>query len=244
MNFFKIVVLFATLFSFAACVNTRPIQYIQGKFDTAQLSKVVINESVVQHADVISITVFSDNPNATAIYNLANSAGGYLVDDRGNIQMQGVGELHVEGLNKKQLTDLLNSKLKVFLTNPYYSIRLINYKVSLLGEVIREGVYTVPNEKINIFEAIGLAGGLTIYARRENVMVVREFNGKREFARLDLTSPEIFKSPYYFLQQNDLVVVEQTRAKLSNSDQTTARNISLATSIISTLAFLYTIFRR
>ncbi len=244
MNFLKNLLVLVLLFNFAACINTRPIQYIQGKFDTAQLSKIEIKEPVIQRSDLISIIVFSDNPTATSIYNLANAAGGYLVDDRGNIQMQGVGELHVEGLDKKQLTDLLNSKLRVFLTNPYYTIRFINYKVSLLGEVTREGVYSVPNEKINIFEAIGLAGGLTIYAKRENVMVIRELNGKREFARLDLTSPEVFKSPYYFLQQNDLVVVEQTRTKLSNSDQTTARNISLATSIISTLAFLYTIFRR
>jgi polysaccharide export outer membrane protein len=119
----------------------------------------------------------------------------------------------------------------------------VNYKITLIGEVQREGPYIIPNEKVNIFEAIGLAGGLTIYARRENVMVIREANGKREFARLDLTDPQVFKSPYYFLQQNDLVVIEQTRTKIANSDQTTARNISLATSIISTLVFLYTVFR-
>lgn len=244
MNVLKNLLVVTLLLNVAACVNTRPIQYIQGKFDTAQLSKIEIKEPVIQRADLLSIVVFSDNPTATSIYNLANSSGGYLVDNKGNIQMQGVGELHVEGLNRNQLTDLLNNSLKIFLINPYFTIRFINYKVSLLGEVLREGVYTVPNERVNVFEAIGLAGGLTIYAKKENVMVIREVNGKREFARLDLTSPKVFQSPYYFLQQNDLVIVEQTRTKLSNSDQTTARNISLATSIISTLAFLYTIFRQ
>jgi polysaccharide export outer membrane protein len=243
MNVLKNLLVVTLLLNVAACVNTRPIQYIQGKFDTAQLSKIEIIEPVIQRADLLSIVVFSDNPTATSIYNLANTSGGYLVDNKGNIQMQGVGELHVEGLNKKQLTNLLNDRLRIFLTNPYFTIRFINYKISLLGEVTREGVYTVPNERINVFEAIGLAGGLTIFARRENVMVIREVNGKREFARLDLTRPEVFQSPYYFLQQNDLVIVEQTRIKLANSDQTTARNISLATSIISTLVFLYTVFR-
>ena len=157
--------------------------------------------------------------------------------------MQGVGDLHVEGLTKGQLITLLNTRLTEFLKNPYYTIRFVNYKITVIGEVIKEGPYSVSNEKVNIFEAIGLAGGLTIYAKRENVMVIRETNGKREFARLDLTDPRIFNSPYYYLQQNDLVVIEQTRNKVANSDQTTVRNISLATSIISTLVFLYTVFR-
>ncbi|MEJ7767496.1 MAG: polysaccharide biosynthesis/export family protein [Chitinophagaceae bacterium] len=241
MNLFKIF-LFLLLSCLVACVNTRPIQYVQGHFDTAQLSKIAIQEPVLQRGDLINILVFSDNFEATAIYNLPNATG-YLVNDSGRIQMQGVGELKVEGLTKSQVTDLLNSKLTKFLTNPYYSIRFVNYKITLLGEVTREGAYTVQNEKVNIFEAIGLAGGLTIYAKRENVMVIREFNGKRQFARLDLTNPAVFNSPYYFLKQNDLVVVEQTRNKIENSDQTTARNISLATSVISTLIFLYTVFR-
>lgn len=243
MNVLKNLLLVILLLNVTACVNTRPIQYIQGKFDTAQLSKIEIKEPVIQRADLLSIVVFSDNPTATSIYNLANSSGGYLVDERGNIQMQGVGDIHVEGLTKGQLISLLNTRLSEFLKNPYYTIRFVNYKITLLGEVTREGPYNVLNEKVNILEAIGLAGGLTIYAKRENVMVIRETSGKREFARLDLTDPEIFKSPYYFLQQNDLVVVEQTRNKVTNSDQTTVRNISLATSIISTLVFLYTVFR-
>ncbi len=244
MNLPRNILLFAMLLSFASCINTRPIQYVQGKFDTAQLSNISITEPIIQRADLISIVVFSDNAVATAIYNQPNSAGGYLVNESGNIQMQGVGDLHVEGLNKKQLTELLNSKLIEFLKNPYYNIRFVNYKITLLGEVTREGQYTIPNERINIFEALGLAGGLTFYAKRENVMVIREVSGKREFARLDLTNPEIFKSPYYFLKQNDMIMVEQTRNKIANYDQTTARNISLATSIITTLVFIYTVFKQ
>lgn len=222
------------------------MQYLQGQFDTSMLNKYTLADPVIQKADLLSITVYSDNPANTLVYNLPNTntvGSGYLVDDLGNIQLQGVGNLHVEGLTKRELVKLLDSKLTQFLQNPYYNIRFVNFKVTMLGEFNREGSYTIPNERINIFEAIGLAGGLSVYARRENVTVIRELNGKREWARLDLTSPDVFKSPYYFLQQNDMVLVEQTRAKVSNTDQTTARNISLATSIISTLIFIYTVFR-
>jgi polysaccharide export outer membrane protein len=242
MNILKNILVIASLLNFAACINTRPIQYIQGKFDTAQLSKILFQEPVIQYADLISIMVYSDNATLTAIYNQPNT-GGYLVDEKGNIQMQGVGELHVEGLTKAQLTDLLNSKLRTYLKNPFYSIRFLNYKITVLGEVQKEGPFTVQNEKVSILEAIGLAGGLTIYAKRENVMIIRESNGIRDFARLDLTNPEIFNSPYFFLKQNDVIVVEQTRNKIANSDQTTVRNISIATSVISTLIFLYTVFK-
>jgi polysaccharide export outer membrane protein len=243
---FITVVTIAAMMLMLSCVSSRPVQYIGGRFDTARLSSYTIKEPVIQRSDLISIIVYSDNARNTELYNLPNTGAsgvGYLVDDRGNIQFQGVGNIHVEGLTKKELSDTLDRRLRTFLQNPYYNIRFLSYKITLLGEVNREGSYTIPTEKVNIFEAIGLAGGLNVYARKENVMVVRESNGKREYARLDLTSPEVFNSPYYFLQQNDMVMVEQTRAKAANNDQTTARNISLATGIISTLIFIYTVFR-
>lgn len=242
MKFTNFLLAVIAVFEFSACTSSRPLQYVQGRFDTAQYSDYIIKAPVIQRSDLISIVVFSDNAAATAIYNIPNMTSGYLVDDHGNIQFQGIGNLHVEGLTKQQLINLLDSKLTEFLQNPYYNIRFLNYKITMLGELTREGIFTIPNERVNIFEAIGLAGGLNIYARRENVLIIREANGKREFARLDLTSPDVFKSPYYFLQQNDLVVVEQVKAKAAANDQTTVRNISLATSVISTLVFLYTVF--
>jgi polysaccharide export outer membrane protein len=244
-----LVLLFLKL---SSCVNTRQIQYLQGQFDTARLSQYVIKEPRIQVGDLLSIVVYSDNPEATALYNLPNVTGtttlgatastsGYLVDDSGRINFQGIGTLQVAELTKSELTGLLNAKLSPFLKNPYYNIRFLNYKITLLGEVSREGSYTFSTEKVNIFDAIGLAGGLTIYARRENVMLIREANGKREFARLDLTDPEVLNSPYYFLQQNDLVIVDPSKAKSTANEQVTIRNISLISSIISTLAIVYSI---
>ncbi len=257
-----------------SCGNTRHLTYLQGSFDTARLNQVKPSDPVVQKGDLLSIIVYSDNPAATAIYNQpisgasssgsapagggdaagglsAASAGGaspaspgYLVDEAGNIQFQALGQLHVEGLTKSQVKELLDSKLKNFLTNPYYTVRFLNYKLTMLGEVMRPGVYSIPGESVNLLEALGMAGDMTFFGRRDNILVVREFNGKREFGRLDITKPEVMVSPYFNLQQGDVVIVEATKRKIAANDQLTTRNISLAVSIVSTLAILYSIFRK
>lgn len=172
------------------------------------------------------------------------SSPGYLVDETGNITFQGLGIMHVEGLTKTGLKDLLDSKLKdTLLTNPYYTIRFLNYKFTMLGEVMRPGIYNIPGERISIFEALGLAGDLTFYGRRDNVLIIREVSGKRTFDRIDLTKPEVMASPYFYLQQSDVVYVEANKKKVAASDQVTARNISIAATIVSALAILYSIFK-
>jgi polysaccharide export outer membrane protein len=242
---------------------------MQGQFDTAQLSQINAVEPIIRKGDILSIIVFSDNPEATKIYNqslitaggsssgissggvaatggLAGSnpsAPGYQVDQNGNIMFQGIGLIHVEGLTKADLKDTLDDRLTAFLQHPYYNIRFLNYKFTMLGEVAKPGLVNIPGERINLLEAIALAGDLTPYGRRDNVLVIRENNNKREFARLNLTKPEILKSPYFYLQQNDMVIVEPTRKKAAVNDVVTARNISLAATIVSTLAILYSIFR-
>ena len=168
---------------------------------------------------------------------------GYLVDENGDIDFQGLGRLHVEGLTKNQLKDSLDIRLKDYLKNPYYTIRFMNYRFTVLGEVMHPGIFGIPGEHVSLLEAIGLAGDLTFYGRRENVLVIRETNGKREWGRLDLTKPEIMSSPYFYLQQNDVVIVEATKKKVAASDQVTARNVTIAATIISALAILYSIFR-
>lgn len=246
---------------------------MQGQFDTAKLSQIPVMDQVIQKSDLLFIMVYSDNPQATVLFNqpmigaasssggLAGTAGaastngstgsagasqgtaGYLVDQRGDITFQGIGLLHVEGLTRSQLVDTLNDRLKQFLSNPYCTVRFLNNRFTMLGEVAKPGMYTIPGDRLNILEAIGLAGDLTFYGRRDNVLVVRENNGKREFARLDLTKPEIMGSPYFYLQQNDMVIVEQNRKKAVANDQVATRNVSIAATIVSTLAILYSIFR-
>jgi polysaccharide export outer membrane protein len=172
------------------------------------------------------------------------ATGGYLVDEKGNIQFQGLGMLHVDSMTKSALRDTLNSRLKDFLSNPYCTIRFLNYRVTLLGEVTRPGIFNIPGEHINLLEALGLGGDLTFYGRRDNILVIREVNGKREYGRMDITKPEIMGSPFFDLKPNDVVYVEATRKKIAANDQTVVRNVTIATSLISVVAILVSLFRR
>jgi polysaccharide biosynthesis/export protein len=238
---------------------------MQGSFDTAKLSSYNIPQPIIQQGDLLSIVVYSDNPTATAIYNqsvittantIASASGtgsglastptstGYLVDEHGNILFQGIGNVHVEGLNKTSLADTLGARLKPYLTNAYFNIRFLNFKITIIGDVARPSLYSIPSEKINILEALGLAGDLNISARRDNVLIIREQNGKRSWGRIDLTKPDIFNSPFYQLQQNDVLYVDLTKNKAAANDAVAIRNISVAATIASTLAIIYSIFKK
>jgi len=275
MHFFSIVkksflissVLLALLVVlFSSCGTTRPYVYMQGSFDTAALSKIKIPENVIQKGDLLSIVVFSDNPDATRIFNQyliaaggqvgaeggvaqtsvgsAPNSPGYLVDENGNIVFQGLGLLHIAGLTREQLKSLLDSKLKdTLLKNPYYNIRFLNFRFTMLGEIGKPGIYTIPNEHINLLEAMALAGDLTYFARRDNLLVMREESGVRKWCRLDMTKPEILTSPYFYLKQNDFVYIEQNRKKSIVNDQVTPRNLGIVTTILSLLVLVYTIIK-
>jgi polysaccharide export outer membrane protein len=251
----------------SSCGNIRELTYLQGTFDTAKLSQVNAVEPIIRKGDLLSIIVYSDNPEATKIYNQSliggasasgglaasgiaqssiggsPSSGGYQVDQNGNIIFQGLGLLHVEGLTKAALKDTLDGRLKEYLTNPYYNIRYLNYKFTMLGEIVKPGIISIPGERINLLEALALAGDMTFYGRRDNILVIRETNNKRDFARLDITKPEIMASPYFYLQQNDVVIVEASKKKAAVNDQLTYLRLSIATSIISLFVLLYGIFK-
>jgi polysaccharide export outer membrane protein len=265
-----------------SCFSTRQVTYMQGSFDTAALSQIKIPEAVIRPGDLLSIVVYSDNPEATALFNQsvitysastgaassgsggggaggasggtgsnagasgpsAPTAPGYQVDEVGNIQFQGLGLIHVQGLTKAQLKDTLDSRLMPYLKNPYYNIRYLNYRFTMLGEVQHPGIFSIPGEHISMLEAIGLAGDLTLYGRRDNVLIIRENEGKRAWARLDLTKPQIMNSPFFYLQQNDVVYIEATKKKLVANDQATIRTVTIAASIISTFAIIATLLKK
>lgn len=170
-------------------------------------------------------------------------SGGYLVDEMGNIEFQQLGVIHVDSMTRTQLKDTLDTRLKPYLQNPYCTIRFLNYRFTMLGEITRPGVFNMPGEHLNLLEAIGMGGDLTFYGRRDNVLVIRQHEDKREFARLDLTKPDVMASPYFNIQPNDVIYVEANKKKVAANDQTAIRNITIATSIISTLAILYTLFK-
>ena len=263
---FSLFMLCLGALSLASCGSARKAQkellYLQGNLDTLPNRVVPVKEPVIQPGDLLSIMVYSDNPEATAIYNqqqvaAPQSAGGsgsadvstsgYLVDEQGVIHFQSLGTLAVQGLTKRQLAESLTEKLSPFLKNPYVSIRFLNFRFTVIGEVMKPGSFTVPEEKVSILELLGLAGDLTVYGRRDNILVIRERDGKREFGRLDLRKADVFQSPYFYLQQNDVVLVEANPKKPTVNDQATARNLTIASviaSIASTAAIIYNILSK
>ncbi len=235
----------------SSCKDTRQLTYFERGLDTSSIKNFKIPEPVIQRGDLLNITVYSDNPEATKIYNQPVSTGsadkgqassapaGYEVDANGYILFQGIGPLHIEGLNKKELTDLLTSRLKdTLLKKPYFSIRFMNMKVSILGEVRNPGSISIPNERLNILEALSLAGDFTDYARRDSVIIIRESLNERKMIGLDLSKTDVLRSPDYFLQHNDVIVVKAIQQKYKATDEVRQRNISIGLSMISVAAVL------
>jgi polysaccharide biosynthesis/export protein len=188
-------------------------------------------DPVIRHNDILNIFVSSINPEATSFFNPVSGGGalgsairanpealGYLVDVNGEIEMPLIGPVKVEGLTVPMIKDTLKKKLEKYLENPTVRVIFENFKVSILGEVKSPGVVTVINERITLPEAIAMAGDLNIYGRRENILIIREENGKREFVTVDITKRDFFESPYYFLHPNDIVYVEPVGAKIESSD--------------------------
>jgi polysaccharide export outer membrane protein len=246
----------------SSCTTYKQLQYLQGNIDSTKYSQFKVPEQKIQKGDQISITVFSDNAAASALFNtgsipqvsggMAQSSGSgvsaagnvYEVDQEGNIFFPQIGKLNVEGLTREGMKKLLDSKLKdKLLINPYYVIRFLNLKITVFGDVGSPGIYPLEKENTNIFQALTLAGDMTFFGRRDNVLIIREKDGKRVFARVDVTKPDVFNSPYYYLQQNDIVFVDMRKGKVSTQNQAWVQQLTLGLSILTGISFLINIFR-
>ena len=165
----------------------------------------------------------------------------YLVDNEGKINFPVLGELKLGGLTKKQAEQMIVDKLKLYITEtPIVTVRMVNYKISVIGEVTRPGTFTISNEKVNLLEALAMAGDMTVYGLRDNVRLIREdSSGKQQIITLDLNKAETILSPYYWLQQNDIIYVTPNKAKARNSDIGNSTSLWFsATSILVSLASL------
>jgi capsular exopolysaccharide synthesis family protein len=215
----------------SSCTPRVKALYFPAVPDSMQFQLVTTPEQPVKRADLLSIAVSSANPEATELFNLPNSSevqynaqtgemqkpAGYLVGEDGNIRLPLLGPLRAEGLTKRQLQESIRTALakRKLLVDPIVDIRHLNFKVTVLAEVTRPTVITVTNEKITLLEALGLAGDLTIYGKRDNVLVIRDEAGKRVAQRINLNSKELFTSNYYYLRSDDVVYVEPNRAKVA-----------------------------
>lgn len=235
-----------------SCGSVEDIAYFQGSDNITQAERENFEkkyEVVINPNDNLLITVNSINPEAVSIFNMVDLSKstyastiayqGYLVDNDGVINFPVIGKLNVGGLTKKQAIELLEGKISQYIEHPTVNIRFMNYKVSVLGEVNRPGSFNIEDEKITILEALSRAGDMTIYGRRDNVLVVRENEGVKDFARVNLKSVDVFTSPYYYLQQNDVVYVQPNAARASSSEYTSFWPLAL--SGVSTLVSVATL---
>jgi polysaccharide export outer membrane protein len=226
----KTIALRVTIFALGitlltGCVNTRESTYFVGQNDEELTSTPVSPETIIAPNDLLGISVSSLNPSATDIFNTTtvNTYGqkqpaGYLVNKEGSIQFPVLGNIKAQGLTPEQLRGNIIKQLldKKLLVDPIVTVRVLNFKVTVLGEVSRPSVVDVPNEKISLLEALGMAGDITVTGKKDNVMLIREENNKKTIKRLDLTSTDLFKSPYYYLKPNDIVYVQANAAKVSS----------------------------
>ena len=259
--FFTVSLLIALL---SSCGSVKNIAYLQNS-DTINYEKSkYLYDAKIMPKDELTITVNTTNAEASLPFNLLmqnayqqgrtlSTGGGtlmpYLVDTEGCINYPIIGRLHVAGLTKRECERLIQEKIQPYLAeseNPIVTVRMSSYSISVLGEVARPGSYMVSREEINIFEALAQAGDLTIYGVRDRVKLIRkDASGKKEIHTLNLNDADIVNSPYYYLQQNDILYVEPNKVKAQNSSvgSMTTLWFSATSILISLTSLLYNILK-
>lgn len=240
-----------------ACAAPKNITYFRDIPDTLknkEIQQVPYQTPVIQVDDILQVSIQTLDPAATALLNQQNTTSwpvtgnsssqvvsansgvtGYLVDKDGNIVLPLVGKIMVKGLTTSEVREVIRAKAAEFYKDPVVNVRYANFKITILGEVTKPSTYVMPNEKVTLLDALGVAGDLTIYGKRENILLVREKDGKKEFARFNLNDSNLFKSPYFFLQQGDVIYVEPNKSKISSTDMAQVRRISIMASVLSLL---------
>jgi polysaccharide export outer membrane protein len=230
------------VYFFTSCKTSNNLGYFQTiSRDTTLQNNISKNfELKLKQDDLLSIGIASASAELSALYNApqasaggGNSPAGYLVDKKGTIQLYKLGDIRVAGLTRTELKEKLQKDLEPYLKDPVVTVRLLNQRVTVLGEVGNPGIVTLNSDHITILEAIGQSGDLTEKAKRNNVLVIRQTEGGKEFKHLNLLDHSVFSSPYFYLQSEDVVYVEPVPAKESARTQQTLSYIISGISIIS-----------
>jgi polysaccharide export outer membrane protein len=242
---------FLSILLITSCGSKKDIVYFQdaGKFETLVNKSTFVPKFKVD--DLVSIYISTLDPEASVPFNLFRGSPSvtsqaqpvdYLVDRDGEIDFPVIGKVKIAGLSPEEVRNLLRDKLSDYLKDPIINIRLMNYTVTVLGEVNQPGTYPVNGEQITVLEALGLAGDLTIKGMRKNVLIIRDFNGTKVYTRIDLTRKDVLDSPVYYLTQNDVVYVEPNNSAIASSslDQRTSITISIISTLITTAVILIT----
>ncbi len=248
---------------FTSCQSYKKVPYLQDSEVVEQATQQKkLYDAKIMPKDLLTIVVSCTSPELAVPFNLTVATQNnvtisnttsqpalqqYLVDNEGKINFPVLGELKVGGLTKKQAESMIVEKLKPYMKEtPIVTVRMVNYKISVIGEVARPGTFTISNEKVNLLEALAMAGDMTVWGLRDNVKLIREdADGKQEIVTLDMNKAETILSPYYWLQQNDIVYVTPNKAKARNSDigNSTSLWFSATSILVSLASLLVTIFR-
>ena len=247
---FPIAILLQLVFS--SCVKYRNIVNFRQAPDSLALKHLPLPtfpEHRIQPDDQLAITIYSINPAGAAPLNLNNEntsggsnetasvGAGYLVDREGNIDLPSLGRLKIAGLTIQQLKDTIANRSLKYINDPIVNVRYLNFRFTLLGEVANPGNFVIANEQVTLLQALGMAGDISPYGNREKILIVREMDGQQVFEYINLHSQDIFTSPYFYLQKNDLIYVEPMQAKTA-SIQDPASKILSYVSVLITLATL------
>lgn len=248
-----------SVFLLSSCSSTKKVAYFQdvdangrSLFEKTDVFKeITIHSDDILSISIVTIDATTGMPvnqlagqSVSAAVSAANPAGlssssGFLVDKNGEIDISVVGKVKVAGLTTYQARELIKSKASVVYRDPNVQVRYANFKVTVLGEVARPSSYVLPNEKVSVLDALGMAGDLTIFGRRENVLLIRDTDGKKQFVRLDLNSSQVFNSPYYYLKQNDVIYVEPNKGKAASLNQARTQTFAVIGTALSVLIVLF-----
>jgi polysaccharide biosynthesis/export protein len=258
--FFSIIIC-----SLSSCISHQElINFRSGKEKEPTLSKLPKQEITnqadlkLQANDILALIITSPDGVLSSPYNLVptqfgtqgtspNSPNTFLIGSDGMLNVPSIGAIKATGLTVKELREEVLKKVSLFLVNPSVNIRLINFSITVSGEVQRPGMFTVPNERITILEALSQAGDLTPYSNRQHIMVIREHEGIREYGEIDLKDNKFFTSPYYYLQRNDHIYVEPTKAKVAQIQQPInayLQPVSVAISLTLSVLTILALFKK
>jgi polysaccharide export outer membrane protein len=251
----NLVLLLLAITTITSCASREKLRYYRG-IETLSQEGQTNYEPVLKQDDLLMIIVLAPTPELAADFNLTNfnivgdfpilgrpdlanlqfRYQAYLIDNNGFIEFPVLGSIQLGGLTRTKALEVLKAKLKPFINDPIINLRILNYKVTVQGEVVRPGTFTAVTERITLPEALAMAGDLTIFGRRENILIIRENNGKKESHFVDMTKADFINSPYYYLSQNDVVYVEPNKTRMNSA--AVGPNISI---ILTSVSLLITI---
>jgi len=244
------------LVTLSSCVSHQDILSLQTSDNLPYPEEIPIEQQFdikIQVDDILSVVVYSENPEAVGLFNPTigktqmgeeGLGTGYLVDKNGYIDFPVLGKIYLKGQTRDEAKKTIRYLLEKYVKNPTVEIRMLNFHISILGEVTSPGIYTFPDEKFSILEALAVAGGFTPFSNQNNLLLIREEDNLRKYARLDLHSSDVFLSPHFYLQQNDVIYIEPLKQKTSTIADPITRSVGVIGGIAGLITVIITLLAR